>query len=64
LGIEERADGTIQLSETHHTVLPANPENGLFFGLQRSNLIIPAKQEEIFQNLWRDLKSKAMWRQR
>jgi hypothetical protein len=64
LGIEKRADGTIRLSETHHAVLPANPENGLFFGLQRSNLIIPAKEEEIFQNLWQDLKSKAMWRQR
>jgi hypothetical protein len=64
LGIERQTDGRIRLPERHHAVLPANPDNGLFFGLQRSNLSIPAKDEEIFQNLWQDLKSKAMWRQR
>lgn len=64
LGIERQTGGKIRLSEQHRALLPAKPENGLFFGLQRSNKSIPANNERVFQDLWRDLKSKAMWRQR
>lgn len=64
LGIERQTGGNIRFSEQHHTVLPAKPDNGLFFGLQRSNQSISVNNEELFRQVWRDLRSKAMWRQR
>lgn len=64
LGIERHADGSIRFSKQHHAVLSAKRDNGLFFGLQRSNQSIPPHNELLFRELWRDLKSKAMWRQR
>lgn len=64
LGIERHASGKIRFFEQHHAVLPAKEDNGLFFGLQRSSHNISSKNEVLFRELWRDLKSKAMWRQR
>jgi hypothetical protein len=64
LRIERRAGGTILLFDQHNAVLPAKPENGIFFGLQNSNVSISRDNDQLFRDLWRDLKSKSMWRNR
>jgi hypothetical protein len=64
LSIDRQANGAIQFFSQHHAVLQAKDGNGVFFGLQRSNKTIPSSSDGLFQDLWRDLKSKAMWRQR
>ncbi len=63
LRIEEQ-DGTIQFFDQHHAVLPTNHGNGIFFGLQRSDEIIPSNNDRLFRELWAELKSNCMWRQR
>ena len=64
LRIERKDGGTIQLFDQNHAVGPAKQKNEFFFGLQRSDEIIPRNDEELFRELWRELKSKSMWRQR
>lgn len=64
LSIDRQANGAIQFFGQHHAALQAKDGNGVFFGLQRSNKTIPSSSDGLFQDLWRDLKSKAMWRQR
>jgi hypothetical protein len=64
LSIDRQANGAIQFFSQHHAVLQAKDGNGVFFGLQRSNKTIPSSSDGLFQELWRDLKSKATWRQR
>jgi hypothetical protein len=64
LSIDRQANGAIQFLSQHHAVLQAKDGNGVFFGLQRSDKTIPSSSDGLFQDLWRDLKSKAMWRQR
>jgi hypothetical protein len=64
LSIDRQANGAIQFFSQHHAVLQAKDGNGVFFGLQRSNKTIPSSSDGLFRELWRDLKSKAMWRQR
>jgi hypothetical protein len=62
--IEERGDGKIGLLEQHSAEHPPKPDNGLFFGLQRSSREIPSRDEETFVNLWQEIKPRAMWRSR
>jgi len=60
----ERREGTIQFFVQHHAVRPAKQENELFYGLQQSNEVFASDNEALFRELWADLKSKSMWRQR
>jgi len=64
LGIERSSDGTHRFRERHRAVLPAGPDNGLFFGLNRAIANISPTDQELFSSIWNDLNSKAMWRQR
>jgi TPR repeat protein len=64
LGIDELTDGTHKFIDQHQVVLQANPENGLFFGLQHSTHNISGDDQELFRKLWSDLKPKSMWQQR
>ncbi len=64
LRVERRADGNMQLFEENRTVLPAKQGNGLFSGLQRSSERSSSENDKVFREIWGDLKSKAMWRQR
>jgi hypothetical protein len=64
LGIDKLSDGTYKFTQQHQVVLPASPKNGKFFGLQRSTNNISSDDQELFVRFWRDVKPKAMWRQR
>ncbi|ABE61034.1 hypothetical protein Nham_0133 [Nitrobacter hamburgensis X14] len=64
LGVERQDGSFIQLTEHSHSLLPSNPANGIFFGLQRSNKTIAPDSEVAFLGIWQNLKSKVMWRQR
>jgi hypothetical protein len=64
LRIERQAGGTILFFDQHNAVLPAKPDNGIFFGLQSSHASISRDNDQLFRDLWRDLKSKSMWRSR
>jgi len=64
LGIDMLSDGALKFTDRREVVLPANPKNGLFFGLQRSTDKISSNNQELFSKLWRDVRPKAMWRQR
>lgn len=64
LRIERQAGGTIVFFDQHNAVLPAKPDNGIFFGLRSSNVSISRDNDQFFFDLWRDLKSKSMWRSR
>lgn len=64
LRIERQEDSTIQYFDQHHAILPAKHGNGLFFGLQRSDELIPSSNDRLFRELWAELKSNCMWRQR
>lgn len=62
--IRRGSDGRISFLDEHEAAFPPKSENGPFFGLQRSEEVIPSQNEELFGSLWRELKQKAMWRQR
>lgn len=62
--VERQEGGVIQLMERSHSLLPSNPSNGIFFGLQRSHQTIASNTEITFLGIWQNLKPKVMWRQR
>jgi hypothetical protein len=62
--IRRGGDEKISFLDQHDAALPPKYDNGLFFGLERSIEAIPSQNEELFANLWQELKQKAMWRQR
>jgi hypothetical protein len=64
MAVERLNNGTYRLADRHHSVLCANSENGLFFGLHRSRKNFSSDEEALFCNLWTDLKPRSMWQQR
>jgi hypothetical protein len=64
LGIDRTIDGKYVFFDQHYVVLPARSENGIFLGLQRSTQDIPSDSQELFRELWRDMKSRVLWLQR
>jgi hypothetical protein len=64
LGIDRTIDGKYVFFDRHHVVMPARSKDGVFFGLQRSTQDIPSDSQELFRELWRDMRSAAWWRQR
>jgi hypothetical protein len=64
LGIDRTIDGKYVFFDRHHVVMPARSKDGVFFGLQRSTEDIPSDSQELFRELWRDMKSTVLWLQR
>ena len=64
LGISKLTDGTLKMFDRDFAVMPADPENGIFLGLQRLTTNISSDNQELFRNLWRDVRPKVIWRQR
>jgi hypothetical protein len=64
LGIDRTADGNYVLFDDHYAVLPAQAENGIFLGLQRSTANLPEDSEGLFRKLWDRGSSDVLWRQR
>jgi hypothetical protein len=64
LGINFLSDGTFELFDRHHVIMPARPESGIFLGLQRSTRSIPHESEEQFCKAWADARAHAWWRHR
>jgi hypothetical protein len=64
LGIDRTIDGKYVFFDQHYVVLPACSENGIFLGLQRSTQDISSDAQELFRELWRDMKSTVLWLQR
>lgn len=64
LRIEREEGGTIRFLDQHNAARPAKQQSELFYGLQRSNEIIPSDNEALFRELWGELKLQSMWRQR
>ena len=64
LGIDRTADGKYAFFDDHYAVLPAQAENGIFLGLQRSTANLPEDSEGLFRKLWDRGSSDVLWRQR
>jgi hypothetical protein len=64
LGIEALPNDAYRLFDRSQSVKPANSSDFLFFGLQRSKNAIPNNEQELFRQLWSELRPKSMWRQR
>lgn len=63
MNVKVMEDGKYHYTDRHHAVLPAEQDNGIIFGLQRSKDSISNEDVCTFQNLWRDLKPRALWTQ-
>ena len=61
LGIDRLTDDTFRIFERHQAIMSPRPENGVFFGLQRSPHNISNEKQEQFSKLWRDTRDKIMW---
>jgi hypothetical protein len=64
LGIDRTADGKCVLFDDHYAVLPAQAENGIFLGLQRSTANISIDADALFRKLWDGERPQVLWRQR
>jgi hypothetical protein len=64
LGIERTTDAIYRFSDRDLAVAPAGSNFEIFLGLHRSPDNISDDDQELFFNLWTDVKPKAMWRQR
>jgi hypothetical protein len=64
LRIEKQEGGTIHFFDQTNAMRPAKQRDEYFFGLQWSNEVIPNNDEKLFREIWGELKSKSMWRQR
>ncbi len=64
LGIDRAIDGKLVFFDRHYVVRSARSKDGVFFGLQRSTRDIPSDSQELFRELWRDMRSTVLWLQR
>jgi hypothetical protein len=64
LDLEVLANNTFKTFDRDQTIVAAGPKNGIFLGMQRSTRDIPSESQQLFRELWKDLRDQVMWRQR
>jgi hypothetical protein len=63
LGIDRQDDGTHTFHDRYRGLKLAGPDKSIFFGMHRADDELPSEDEELFQEIWSELKPRSMWRQ-